>query len=235
MKANPGKFQFMILVDKSHHKHILKVNSIKVEASDGLLLLGVPVDKKSTFKQHIENFCRKAQYKLHELRRIRKFFTTEKTKILANAFIDSQFNYTPLLWMFCRKTLSSKIEKIYHETLKVVYKSNDSYDNLLLQNNTVSVHQRHPTFLMTEMYKSISQLNPEFMRSYFTHKEMSYSLRKGPTFGLPKTNSFYYGTNVVHFRGSLIWNNLPTAVSPAIHHLNSKIKIKILEMLIADV
>ena len=43
LKANPGKFQFMILGDKSHHKHILKLNSIKVEASDDVLLLGITI------------------------------------------------------------------------------------------------------------------------------------------------------------------------------------------------
>ena len=98
LKANPGKFQFVILRDKSHHKHILKINSIKVEASDDTLLLGITIDKKLTFKQHIENLCRKALYKFHALRHIRKFLTIEKAKILGNAFIDSQFNYVPLLW-----------------------------------------------------------------------------------------------------------------------------------------
>ena len=151
LKANPRKFQFMILGDKYHHKHILKINSIKVEASDDILLLGIIIDKKLTFKQHIENLCRKAQYKLHALRRIRKFLTTEKAKILCNAFIDSQFNYAPLLWMFCRKTPYSKIKKFHHKTLKVIYESNDIYDNILLQSNTVSVHQRHLIFLMTEI------------------------------------------------------------------------------------
>ena len=146
------------------------------------------------------------------MRRIRKFLTIEKTKLLGNAFIDSQFNCAPLLWMFCRKTLYSKIEEIRHKTSKVIYESNDIYDNLLLQSNTVSVHQRHLRFLMTEIYKNISQPNPEFMWSYFTHKDMPYNLRKGPTLGLPKTHSFYYGTNAVHFRGSLIWNNLPAVV-----------------------
>ena len=97
LKANPGKFQFMILGNKSHHKHILMINSIKVEASDDILLLGITIDKKLTSKQHIENLCQKAQYKLHALRRIRKFLTIEKAKILGNAFIDSQFNYAPLL------------------------------------------------------------------------------------------------------------------------------------------
>ena len=135
MKVNPGKFQFMILGDTSHHTHVLKINSIKVEASDDVLLLRITIDKKLTFKQHDENFCRKTQYKLHALRRIRNFFTIEKAKILGNAFIDSQFSYAPLLWMFCRKTLYSKIEKIHHKTLKVIYESNDTYHNLLLQSN----------------------------------------------------------------------------------------------------
>ena len=73
LKANLGKFQFMILRDKPHRKHVLKINSIKVEASDNGLLLGITIDKKITFKQHIENICRKAQYKLRALRRIKRF------------------------------------------------------------------------------------------------------------------------------------------------------------------
>ena len=51
------------------------------------------------------------------------------------------------------------------------------------------------------------------MSSFFTHKDIPYNLRKGPIFGLPKTHSFYYGTNAIHFRGSLIWNNLPAVLS----------------------
>ena len=124
--------------------------------------------------------------------------------MLGNVFIDSQFNYAPLLCMFCRKTLYSKIEKILHKTLKAIYESNDTYENLLLQSNTVSLHQRHLIFLMIEIYESISQLNPQFMWSFFTHKDIPYNLRKGPILGLPKNHSFYYGTNAVHFRGSAI-------------------------------
>ena len=62
LKANPGKFQFMILGDKSYHKHILKINSIKVEASDDILLLGITIDKKLTFKQHKQTFIKQHSY-----------------------------------------------------------------------------------------------------------------------------------------------------------------------------
>ena len=52
LKANPGKFQFMILGDKSHNKHILRINEIKVEASDDALLSGITIYKKSISFMH---------------------------------------------------------------------------------------------------------------------------------------------------------------------------------------
>ena len=70
------------------------------------------------------------------------------------------------------------------------------------------------------------QLNSEFMWFYFTHKDVHYSLRKGPTLGLPKTHSFYYSTNAAHFSCSLIWNNLPAVVKSSNSLLEFKNKIK---------
>ena len=172
LKANPGKFQFMIFGDKTCYKHILKINLTCVQPSDDVTFLGVMIEKKLIFKKHIDNLVRKAQYKLHALRH-RKFFTIEKTKILRHAFIDSLFNYAPLVWMFCRKNMYSKIEKIHHRTLKVVYGIDDSYSNLLLSGNSVSIHQRHLRFLVTEIFKSISQINPEFMWLFFRPKKLS--------------------------------------------------------------
>ena len=106
----------MILGDNSHYKHILKMNSVKVEVIVDVLLLGITIDIHLTFKQHDENLCQKVQHELHALRHIRNFFTIQKAKILGNAFTDSQFNFAPLLWMFCRKTVYSKIEKIHQKT-----------------------------------------------------------------------------------------------------------------------
>ena len=110
------------------------------------------------------------------------------------------------------KRLYSKIEKTHHRTLKVVYGIDDSYNNLLLSSNSVSIHQRHLQFLVTEMFKSISQINPEFMWSFFKPKKLSYNLRKGPILNLPINQSTCYSTKAIPFRRSLIWNNLPAKV-----------------------
>ena len=78
----------------------------------------------------------------------------------------------------------SKIEKFNHGTLKVVYGIDDSYNNLLLSSNPVSVHQNHLRFLVTDISKSISEINPEFMWLFFKQKKLSYNLRKGPILNL---------------------------------------------------
>ena len=50
------------------------------------------------------------------------------------------------------------------------------------------------------------------MCSFFTYKEIHYNLSKGQVLSLPPATSTFYGTNSVHFRESLIWNNLPSYI-----------------------
>ena len=75
LKANPGKFQFMILGKKQCNKVKLKINSIVINESDTVELLGITVDNVLTFIEHTNNLCRIASYKLYALRRIRKYLT----------------------------------------------------------------------------------------------------------------------------------------------------------------
>ena len=110
LKANPGKFQFMILGKKKRLKYSLKIGSITIKESDEVELLGITIDKALNFKKHFENLCCTAQYKLHALRRIRKYLALDKAKLLGNASIDSQFNYALLIWMFCQKAAYLKIQ-----------------------------------------------------------------------------------------------------------------------------
>ena len=47
-------------------------------------------------------------------------------------FIQSQFNYCSLVWMFCSRTLNNKINKLHERALRLVYKNeNLTFDELL--------------------------------------------------------------------------------------------------------
>ena len=93
LKANSRKFQFMVMGTKEADSFVLNLANNKIESSAEVTLLGIKIDKQLKFKRNIEELCRKAAYKLHALRRIRKYVTVEKAKLLANTFINSQFTY----------------------------------------------------------------------------------------------------------------------------------------------
>ena len=63
--------------------------------------------------------------------------------MLANAFINGQFNYVPLVWMFAGKTSINKIRKIHHRTLQVIHNDyQKSFDELLDINKDV-IYTKH--------------------------------------------------------------------------------------------
>ena len=95
------------------------------------------------------------------MRTIRTSLTVEN---LTNAFINSQFNYAPLIWTFANKTAMNKILKIHDRTLQVVYcEYCKSYEKLLQINKDISIYQNYLHTLSLKIYNSIRHFNPELM------------------------------------------------------------------------
>ena len=112
MKANPEKFQFMILSKTRCTQYNLLIDSNVIKESADVEMLVLIKDNKLSFEEHIKKFCQTGSYKLHALRWIRKYLTLEKARVLENAFVDSQFHYASLIWMFCNKIIYCKMQKI---------------------------------------------------------------------------------------------------------------------------
>ena len=147
------------------------------------------------FKEHINDIVKKAYYKPHALRRIRKFPTLEKAKILACSMIEGQLAYCPLIWMFCSKADIQRVEKVQYKTL------------IILLDNKLIFHQRHLKFLAIEINKSKNRLNPSFIRKTYKEKNISYSLRRGISLLIPNASTQKYRINPLNFR-SVLWNNV---------------------------
>ena len=79
-------------------------NALKIDDSLSEKLLDTTFDCKLKFNKHIEDICRKAS-----LGRLAPYMGTTKIRILMNAFFKAQFNYCPLVWMCCNRSLNTKI------------------------------------------------------------------------------------------------------------------------------
>ena len=78
----------------------------------------------------------------------------DKLRILMKAFIESQFAYCPLIWMFHSREINNKINKLHERALRLVYSDHIStFDELLLKDESLTVHHRNLQKLAIEMYK----------------------------------------------------------------------------------
>ena len=83
----------------------------------------------------------------------------------------------------------------------------------MLHSNEVSVNQKQLRQLTTDIYKSLTNLRLEFIKPFFTVKELPFNLRNGHILNLPSPQTTYYGTNSILFRACEVWNNLPLSTS----------------------
>ena len=78
------------------------------------------------------------------------------------SLIESQFSYCPLVWMFHDRNLNNKINRLNERTLRILYKDDYStFNELLIKDGSVSVHNRNIHTVEIEMYKSKRGLSPE--------------------------------------------------------------------------
>ena len=192
MKVNAYKYHLLVTRDTDL---TAKIGEFDVKNSRKEKLLGVQIDSKLSFENHVSSLCRKAIQKLHALVRVVNFMDLAKRRSLMKAFITSQFNCCLLFWMFHSRQLNNRINKIQERALRLVYKDNKlTFDDLLKLDNSVTIHQRNLQILATEIFKVKNSLAPEIMTEVFEIKEPHYNLRSDAShFKRENVKSTHYG------------------------------------------
>ena len=78
---------------------------------------------------------------MHALARIAHYMDFEKRRSLMKAFVISQFNYCPLIWMFHNRALNNRINEIHERALRLVYQNKNLFFNELVElDSAVTIH-----------------------------------------------------------------------------------------------
>ena len=225
MKSNDDKCHLIV---PNEFNVSVKLGQEIIAAENSVTLLGVTIDSKLDFSEHIVSLLKKGNQKLHALARISKYVSQDKLKLIMNTFIKSQFNYYPLLWMFHSRTLNNRINRLHERALRIVYKNEElSFEELLELAGDVTVHQKNLQRLAIEMYKVKNNIAPISFQKLFEETSNTYNLRNQNTWTLPNMRTVYYGTETIRYRGPLIWDSLPSDLKEVttLHAFKTKIKI----------
>ena len=139
MVLNPGKCHFMLFGVKENEQFDLICNDITRKHSSHEKLLA----NKLSFDEHIINIYKTANKKLNALSRINHYMKQNQKEILLSYFIISHFSYCPLIWMFCSKKSTKKINAVHERSLRIIRNDYESlYPLLLEETHQITFHQR---------------------------------------------------------------------------------------------
>ena len=112
MVLNPEKSHFGCLGKNIDETGTLSVNGLALKNGKEVKNLGINLDNSMGFNTHIRNICRKAGQKISDLLRISPHLNQGKKFLLYKSMIKSQFNYCPLVWMFCTRRSNNLINRL---------------------------------------------------------------------------------------------------------------------------
>ena len=178
MKANPDKFQFLAISSKTKKFELILSPDTVIKSEPHVKALGVTIDSKLNFSEHISELSKKAARQLNALARISNCLDINSRKIIYQSFVASNFNHCPLVWHFCGKINNSKLEKIHERALKIIYRDYEStYNDLITKSNSSTLLLSRLRKLLCEIFKSIKKINTACLNDLFEIKESKYSFR----------------------------------------------------------
>ena len=223
----PNDDKCHLLVAKNSNVSVILGNET-IEASNSVELLGIKIDNNLDLNEHVSNLCKKGSQKLHALARISRYLSRDKLKIIMKTFIQSQFNYCPLTWMFHNRTLNSKINKLHERALRIVYNDDKlTFQELLDIDNSLTIHHRNIQKLAIEMYKVKNHISPIPLKEIFNERSNMTELRNKRIWDMPKIRTVKYGSETIRYRGPKTWELLPVEIKEAKSLTEFKTKIKL--------
>ena len=102
------------------------------------------------------------------------------------------------------------MEKIQKRALKLVYNDYDSgYHDLIERFGTDTMLQSRLKKIILEVFKSLKEINPAYIRDISKPKDQPYFLRNPLLLIQSKMNTTNFGLRSYSYLSSKLWNELP--------------------------
>jgi len=209
MKANPSKFQAMVL-NRKPVEISFQIGDDIIMPQECIKLLGVSIDSKLSFTEHISQLCKTAGKQINAMSRLSNVLSKDNKMLVLNSFIVSNFNYSPLVYHICGKGNSHKMEHVIERGLRIVcndFESNIS--TLKAETQVKSLFKTRVKLLAEHVFKVVKGLAPQFPNEYYELKKVRYDLRKETSLVLPNYCTKTYGFNSLSYLGPKLWNMMP--------------------------
>jgi hypothetical protein len=190
----------------------LHVSDAAVQPSDVIKSLGVTLDRKLTFDQHVTAVCKASYFHIRALRHVRESLPEEIARTVACSVVGSRLDYCNSLYAGMSKQNFNKLQRVQNTLARVVLRRGkfEHIKPALTELHWLPVEHRVTYKLATLTFRIINTHQPAYLRELLLDYEPPRTLRSSNKHLLTTTR-----TNLVlasrGFRHSAAatWNNLP--------------------------
>ena len=221
MVLNPSKSKSMVITTRQKHQLSplsinLSIDGNNIEQVRQHNLLGLIIDDKLSWKDHIENLCKFVSKNTFLLSKLQSIITFEARKLYFNAHIKPHIDYASVIWDGCSDVIFKKLNSIHRRSAKLVLQeplltTEEKMKSLEMLPLTDHLKYNKAIF----MYKILNHEAPKYLRDLFKLSNFTYaSSRQNLAYpcAQPRVNIY---TTSLSYSGVDIWNTLPPHVKSA--------------------
>ena len=127
MKLNADKTEAILFSHRPHlgqqNIHSSNIDSEEILFSESVRDLGVVLNSRLSFKQHVSRVCRTAYYELRRIGSIRRYLTCEATEVIIKACVLSRLDYCCSLLIGASQALILPMQRVQNAAARMVLKA----------------------------------------------------------------------------------------------------------------
>ena len=225
LKSNAGKCN---LITNSTSAVEIQIENTIISSIKRVKLLGLHIDGRLDFDYHVNQICKKASKKIHTLSRICKYMGQNKQRMFLKAFMISQLSCCSFLWMFQSRNTKNRVNKIQERALRFAYDDSPylGFDELLIKNKSLSIHQRNFQLLATEIFKVKNGVSTGLTKDIFHFVNKYYDLQNNRILFRKRNRTVSYGAESLSSLAPRTCELIPPSLKGETELTQLKIKIK---------
>lgn len=191
--------------------------------------LGVTLDKKLSFDQHVTNTCKSCYYYIRALRHVRESLPDEVARTVACSLVNSRLDYCNSLFVGMTKANFTKLQRVQNTLARVIIRRRkfEHITPALMELHWLPIEHRVTYKLATLAFATLNTGQPSYLRNLLPDYQPVRTLRSSSKHLLCETAT----KTVLASRGfrhsaATVWNNLPDSVRCCTNFNNFKRTLK---------
>lgn len=215
---NEKKTKYILFHNRKNHENFtiqtlnITLNGQVLERVESMRVLGLELDERLSFNNHILQITKKIVPFIYALKRIRKYLTEKTALSMYYAYVDSKISYMSALWSTAPKYLLDSIDILQRKALRIVYRKEPRCSKKEIYNEQIIpaslAGEVHTIILLFKMINNLAVNNHELTKLNQIHAHVT---RNASNFYIPLTNT-QFGSNNFYIRALKLFNNLPNEI-----------------------